>query len=125
MKQYNTALRLFPFGAFVAFPMMLGAFAAFADDGPGGGGPSCLVEGPTVTACSKVPDDLNCKDDFIEDGDCPSVKFRSFGLSGPPNNFTVNCKYYKRVVGENGCETDGVLRTYAAVCEQPDGTSCN
>lgn len=128
MKRYNiTALRLSSLGAFVAFPMMLGAFAALADTFPaniGGGDPACLISGTTVTACSNVRDNDSCKDDFIEDGDCPSIAFSTAGLSGPPNNFFVECKYYKKVKGDNGCEVEGELRTYRAACQQPDGTSC-
>jgi hypothetical protein len=112
------------FGLCVAMPMILSTIVAYAGNEIGGGNPACIIAGTTVTACSKVDDDSNCEDDFIEDGDCPSITFATAGLTGPPSNFTVACKYYKMVVGDNGCERDGDLRTYNASCSQPAGTSC-
>lgn len=106
--------------------MTLSSIAAYADSGGiggGGGNPACVVTSDTVPkACSFVEDE-NCPDDFIEDGDCPSTEFSTSGLNSV-DNFQVDCKYYKSVPGENGCETDGVLRTYHAACSQADGESC-
>lgn len=122
MEKHDTSLRLSSLGALAAFPLMLGTFAALAR--PGDGNPACLVAGPTVNACSKVKDKDDCNDDFVDDGDCPSITFATSGLSGPPESFEVLCLYFKYVPGENGCETDDVLRTYRAACQQPNGTSC-
>lgn len=115
-------------GSCVLMPLAIGTVAAYAGSGggPGGGNPACLVSGPTVTACSKVDDDSNCPDDHIEDGDCPSINFSTAGLTGPPHNFQVDCKYYRNNYDtvNGGCNMETTLRTYHASCQEPDGTSC-
>ena len=64
---------------------------SYATAGPGSGNPACTQQGTTVAACSKVDDSGSCDDDFISDGDCPSLVYSTSGLNSV-HNVSVECE---------------------------------
>ena len=129
MKNLTDRHRITLLAGLTALPAVLGTLAANANGGGGvgGGNPACLIAGTATLACDvpKSQDNGPCPDDYIEDGDCPHTGFDTAGLTGPPHNFTVDCRYRRIDPDPNGgCITDPTERTFHAACSQPDGTSC-